>query len=47
MTNQDFGDAYGCEFEDYGTDGGKRIAEVRIVCITDSNREAWFSLNGE
>jgi len=28
------------EFEDYGTDGGKRIAEVRIVCITDSNREA-------
>ena len=42
MTNQDFGDAYGCEFENYGTDGGKRIAEVRIVCITDSNREAWF-----
>ena len=31
-------------FEDYGECGGKRIAEVRIVCITNKARETWFSL---
>jgi len=31
-------------FEDYGDRGGKRVAEVRIVCITNEDRETWLSL---